>query len=389
MTKTRGVSRGGASVPAIIMATTGSTTTSGRRRATQLPVLLLLLAGASLAAAAVPTTTARGAPPPPHLDRHHDRHPLPKNATYSVGLSATGFLLPFVQGALEALVDIGVVHPGQTPVAGTSGGAVLALAACSGASPDATNAALEALAERCRPRACTFTQDDAVREALGRIMDAAGAGGSDVAQRCRGKAFAAISVAFGGEGGGGLIGELRRHCAAKSGQHPASLCIPRALHSWWWHPRLWVVGGDWRDRQDLADGVAASAFFPVLSSAKSPFARFRGRSRLLDGVYASPLPLPPLADNSRPVRVSSVPLGTSAAPWSKPIVEAEIAPFLRVKAEEGVVAGLPSAERWRRFLLLVPSADERKAMRELGRREALAWWSEEVVRLSGGGVAAS
>jgi hypothetical protein len=350
---------------------------------------------------------------------------------------------------LEVLLEAGVVVPAETPVAGSSGGAILALAAHSGAPAEATHAALEALAERCRPWACTFTQDAAVREAIGRIVDAGeeaaaaassaaaaqGHGGqvsavaaatTTVVERCRGKAFASIAVAF---GRGGLAGELRRCAAAGAGgdgsrpqASPSPLlsallpapaaCALRAVHRWWWRPALWVVGDDWRDRADLADGVAASCFFPALSSPTRPWATLRGRSRLIDGVFAAPLPLPPpppasdkegdgaaAAARRRPVRVSAVPLGTSAAPLSRPIVEAEVAPFLRVGADAAAIPGLPSARAWRRFLLVVPSAEQRAAMRELGRREAFAWWSEEAgsaqARQAGGeeqavaGVAAS
>lgn len=400
--------------------------------AVALALLALALALAGGAAASMSSRRPTGGGTAAASPHHHQRRRPVANATYAVGLSATGFLLPFVQGAVEALTELGVVQPSTTPIAGSSGGALLAFAACSGAPPDAVQAALEALAERCRPRACTFTQDAAVREAVGSIMDAgvaadvvaaqaeeeedaqgveAGARAAEpaakpaaaaIARRCRGKAYAAISVAFGRRE---LLRELRG-CLREDAEGPGgrstqpsmalllprpAACALRALHAWWWRPALWVVGDDWIDADDLADGVAASCFFPVLSSASRPWAALRGRGRLLDGVFASPLPLPPLpgvvvggdevaapaARNARPVRVSAVPLGTSAAPLSAPIAEAEIAPFLRVKGEG--IDGLPSPEAWRRYLVLVPSAEERAAMRELGRREAVAWWSDEVV----------
>jgi len=404
-------------------------------------------------------------------------HPV-TNATYAVGLSATGFLLPFMLGAVEVLGEVGVLVPGETPVAGSSGGALVALAACARAPPDAVHAALEGLAARCRSTACAFTQDAAVREAIAAVLAAApggdgggggnGGGGGDgagprppatdaeIVSRCRGKAFAAMSVAFGGaagfepggnatrrradddprgdaaeegggffrrcasstaRGGGGGAGAAARllrllpppaACAVASaaravaGWARAPARLARALSSAGpglllsqqayppsWRPGLWLVG-DWASRAELVDGVAASCFFPLLSSPWRAWASLRGRTRLVDGVFAAPLPLPPTNDDDgsgaaagrrrrpapRPVRVSAVPLGMAAAPFSRPVREAEIAPNLRVKS-----AGF-SAAAWERYLVLVPPPAEREAMRDLGRREAFAWWAEEVAALA-------
>lgn len=332
-------------------------------------VLFVLLASTAGALAndtrAVTATTAAAAP------------------SHAVGLSATGFLLPFTEGAIEVLVNQGVVQPGFTPVAGSSGGSIFAAALCAqgGRETAPLHAALERFAEGCRrAAACAFTQDRAVRALMADILDSGVASGDDdeaVAQRCAGRAFAAISR-FGGGGGGSKPSSSSLLTALLPARSARAL---RAAWRSWWRPEAWLVGEGWQSRGDLTDGVAASCFFPLLSSARRPWASFRGVGRLADGVFAAPLPLPPSESRLRPLRVSAVPLGTSAAPMlSPPILEAEIAPFLRIGAEQGLAeleaAGLPSAARWGRYLLLVPDARQRAAMRELGRREAMAWWRE-------------
>ncbi|KAI8473192.1 MAG: hypothetical protein J3K34DRAFT_519202 [Monoraphidium minutum] len=193
-----------------------------------------------------------------------------QQGTLGVGFSGSGFLLFYFFGVLSHLLDAGVVSQ-RTPMAGSSGGAITALAAgCCGRQPSDLFDDMAATAEACRrERQCYHTLDAAVRRQLSETLP------TDVAARCGGTGFVAVT-----------------RVAADGPDLPV------------------VLGRDYIDRNDVIEAAAASSFLPFWSSP-APFTAVRGFDAY-DGGFTSPLPCPPAAVTNVTycIRIQAQPYGT-------------------------------------------------------------------------------
>lgn len=359
-----------------------------------------------------------------------------------IGLSGAGFLIFFLLGCLSSLEEGGVIRRGPgvpaealTPLAGSSAGSILSIVSCLGVSYDVVYREATRLADYCEAHNdCALSLDVELKRTLRAALEGVSKdprlGGSDAVaaavERCRGKAFVNLSV-FAPEktsdkaadeeddnnknnrkkknNSGHSRNSTRRSndnalseiglqyrpgavlCAAMALSAKAQLAllgatqglIPRGFGL---HPEPWLVS-DWRSADDAIDAVAASSF-NLLLSGLSPTTSFRGRPLVADGIYTVPLPAPPLEVAARSIRIASVPEGYAMAPGSPPIRGADIWPGARTG--DGLLAGL-TVEEWLCHGLVVADRETRRAMYELGRREAQLYLQErrEGGELGGGG----
>jgi len=363
----------------------------------------------------------------------------------AVGLSGSGFLIVFLLGALVGLEEGGAIKRLGVPsselatFAGSSGGAILAVASGLGLPYDVVYRETSRLADYCAAHNdCALSLDAEVRRTLQAALHGAPdqVALAEAVARCRGRVFVNLSVFSpfkttssdtnddeddGDDGdnpfnamrgrrfkSGGrsrnTTDPLRRSnanalseiglglrpgallcdaAASKPGARVALLAatqraLPPGLGL---HPRPWLVS-DWIDPMDIVDAVAASAFNSLLSGL-APTTSFRGSLPLIaDGIYTTPLPVPPEAKNATVVRISAVPEGFALAPGSAAIRHADIAPGKRTGP--GLLAGL-TVEEWLCHSVVVADPATRRAMYELGRREAELYLLEG--RERGGGRA--
>lgn len=353
-----------------------------------------------------------------------------------IGLSGSGFLIFFLLGALSALEDGGAIKRGPgvpedqlTPFAGSSGGSILTVASCFGVDYDVVYRVASRLADYCAAHNdCALSLDAELRRTLESALHGSAArdghkqASEAAVARCRGRASVNLSV-FAAEHTAGDDDDQEDHdnphpppFSKKSGGHSrnttnarrrsnanalseiglelrpgALLCdatafkplpqlallvatqslLPPGLGL---PPSKWLVS-DWRSPQDAIDAVAASSFNLFLSGL-SLTTSFRGRPLVADGVYTDPLPVPPTA--ARSIRISSVPDGYALAPGSPPIFGADISPGKRTggAGAQQLIAGL-TVEEYICHALVVADPPTRKAMYDLGRREAELFLMEE------------
>lgn len=354
-----------------------------------------------------------------------------------IGLSGSGFLIFFLLGALSALEEGGAIKRGPgvpedqlTPFAGSSGGSILTVASCFGVGYDAVYREASRLADYCAAHNdCALALDAELRRTLEAALHGAAArdghqqASEAAVSRCRGRAFVNLSVFAAEHTAGDDDDDQEDHKKDDSNLRPPRFSKKRGGHSrnstaarrrsnanalseiglelrpgallcdamafkplpqlallvatqsllppgLGLHPSKWLVS-DWRSPQDAIDAVAASSFNLFLSGL-SPTTSFRGRPLVADGVYTDPLPVPPTA--ARSIRISSVPDGYALASGSPPIFGADISPGKRTGGQ--LIAGL-TVEQWICHALIVADPPTRKAMYELGRREAELFLMEE------------
>lgn len=349
------------------------------------------------------------------------------HADVGIGISGTGLLVFFLLGALDALTKAGVIKPGVTPLAGSSGGSVLALAQCTGVSNAVFLNESMRLTDFCEGHFnCAARFGPALRTSINNAVAALPPGAAERAfEACNGRLFTQLSIAshpvLWNQGreigpaaarlfGGGpndtatyalpLVGpnaQLQRDVvrvsdalAPKLGSAPnalgrklcgvlgASPALQAAYGSLNRSPRPnsvtpWVVS-EYTGIEDGINAAMASSLNPIWS-APALTTSYRGVAGVVDGVYSDPLPCPPLppAANgaSNCIRLSAVAPGYAIGFSDKPIVNPTIAPGMRVKRP-----GMMSPEESMCYNLVIPSRQARLDMFDLGVAEAEAFLDE-------------
>lgn len=351
------------------------------------------------------------------------------HADVGVGISGTGLLVFFLLGALDALTKAGVIKIGKTPLAGSSGGAVLAIAQCTGIPNDFFYNESMRFTDYCAQRFnCVSRFDPALRESVSNALKALPPGGAEKAfQECNGRMFTQMSIAshptlwnqgrdlgpavarLVGDGTDPLtqslplvapneklqqkvisvtdalapkLGSAPNHLGQKMcGSLGMSASLRAAYASLNRGPRPnsarpWVVS-EYSNVQDGIDAAMASSLNPMWSGPTLTTS-YRGVKNLVDGVYTDPLPCPPKppakngANNC--IRLSAVPPGQAIGFSEAPIVNPTIAPGLRVP-------NFLTAEEVQCANFVIPSREVRERMYALGQQEAEAF-VDEVERLS-------
>jgi hypothetical protein len=350
------------------------------------------------------------------------------HADVGIGISGTGLLVFFLLGALDALTKAGVIKPGVTPLAGSSGGSVLALAQCTGVSNAVFLNESMRLTDFCESHFnCAARFGPALRTSIRNAVAALPPGGAERAfEACNGRLFTQLSIAShpvlwnqGREvgpaaarlfGGGpndtavyalpfvGPNAQLQRAVVAASdalapklgsapnavgrklcgvlGGSPALRAAYASLNR---SPRPnsvtpWVVSR-YDGVEDGINAAMASSLNPIWS-APALTTSYRGVSGIVDGVYSDPLPCAPLPNGtnngaSNCIRLSAVAAGYSIGFSDKPIVNPTIAPGMRVKRP-----GMISPEESMCYNLVIPSRQARLDMFDLGVAEAEAFLDE-------------
>lgn len=141
------------------------------RLAPPLLILLLLMLGSTRAAVATSPSAAASA------DERTNGVLAPASDGVALAFSGSGFLAMFHTGVLAQIKELGLASR-ATPVTGTSGGALVAIASCLDLSPDSAAFVAEALVAHCRKeRSCAGGLDRAVRAMIALAVDKAPAGG--------------------------------------------------------------------------------------------------------------------------------------------------------------------------------------------------------------------
>lgn len=346
------------------------------------------------------------------------------HADVGVGISGTGLLVFFLLGALDALTKAGVIKVGQTPLAGSSGGAVLALAQCSGVPNDFFYNETMLLTDHCAGKFnCLARFDPALRQTINNAVAALPPGGAAKAfDACNGRMFTQLSIAshptlwnqgrelgpaaaqLFGDGtdnftqslpliapnaqlqekvtratdalapkmGNALNAVGRQMCSALG----ASAALRAAYTSYNRAPKPnsatpWVVS-EYSGFEDGIDAAMASSLNPMWSGPTLTTS-YRGVKNLVDGVYTDPLPCPPKppAKNgaNHCIRLSAVPQGTAIGFSAAPIVNPTIAPGMRVRMNM-------TDEQSLCYNFVIGTRAERTYMFELGKAEANAFVAE-------------
>jgi hypothetical protein len=332
-------------------------------------LLLLLMLGSTRAAVATSPAAAAGA------DERTNGVLAPASDGVALSFSGSGFLGLFETGVLAQLQELGLASR-ATPVTGTSGGALVAIASCLNLSPDSAKFVAEALVAHCRPeRSCAGGLDRAVRAMLALAVDKAAAEAlvtSDeekdalVRERCSGVATAVMTRVL-----------------ARGGDPTATTTTANEKDSHSKETEAWHVS-DFASVADLVGAGASSSYIPFFSGAAGTTA-FRG-ARVMDGGFTEMLP--PCSPSARKcVRVSAVPSGSPVFPGlPAPPADAEIAP--------GKYSALPlgmTPSQWGAYALATPSEGLEALMLQHGREQALGWAREAYPELmmAGGAAAAA
>jgi hypothetical protein len=357
------------------------------------------------------------------------------HADVGVGISGTGLLVFFLLGALKVLQDTGVIKNGKTPLAGSSGGAILAVAQCSGVPNQFFYEESMRFTDFCAGRFnCLARFDPALRKSVAAaIKQIPGEGVEKGYRDCNGRTFLQMSIASqpalwnqGSELGPAtarLIGNgtdpltqsipfvapnprLQQKVIeltdklAKDGLGKSLGALPNAIGKRMCHslgasrvqqavygainrgPRPnavtpWVVS-EFESVEDGVDAAFASSLNPMWSGPTLTTS-YRGVLNLVDGVYSDPLPCPPTPDKHRNganncIRLSAVPPSYAIGFSAAPIVNPTIAPGLRVPMRM-------SPEEVMCYNFVIPDKAVREEMFDLGKAEALAF-VDEVERLS-------
>jgi hypothetical protein len=397
---------------------------------------------ASAASASASASSSSSSPPPqPQHQQQHNQQVVDALArggpeALGVGLSITAALISFHVGALAALERMGVVDLARSPMAGGSGGAVVAFSSCVGLSIEETTGLVEDLSLYCSSRdSCAGMMDAPVRAANKRALQLAvakarregwpEAGGADgaaggapaaalsdaeigdaiVRARCRGRVQFAVSELTRGlprreraegqqaqqqgrrleDGAANTTAAPAAAAAAKTADPAAVLAHPsiplaQTAAALPWRP--WLVS-DYTGGEEAVDVASASAFISYFSGPSSALP-FRGR-RVADALFTVPLPCP--APSSAEADAAASSSSSSAS-----------LPCLRISAalpETSLLPGTPaltkpdiapflrvpmlqgvSARAWQRRALLAGDRAASRALARLGEMEAEAWAAE-------------
>lgn len=176
---------------------------------------------------------------------------LANNGSIGVGFGGSGFLLFYYLGVWQTLQSVGILKPGHTRTAGSSGGAITSTSICSGFQLSAVYLDLLSLVNQCGPpEFCAQTLDQQLRSKLDQALP------NDIHTKCSNVSFVQISVVNStrGEDSGELV-------------------------------------GTYTSREDLINTTATSAYVPNWSGNTS-YTIWRGQ-KAYDGGYTNPLPCPP------------------------------------------------------------------------------------------------
>lgn len=348
-------------------ATAGAGATSPPRPATTKPT-----ASAAREVLLRPLSSTAATPVDPAVDALRRGGP----EALGIGLSITAALISFHVGVLSVLEKLGVVDLARSPIAGGSGGSVVAFSVCVGLSVEETAGLVEDLSLYCSTRdSCAGVMGAPVRAAVKQALalavakarregwpEAAGAastttppsdaevGDALVRNRCRGRVQFAVSELTRGlprreraEQQNGAAGDEQGAASttntpaapptAKTADPAAVLAHPsiplaQASAALPWRP--WLVG-DYTGADEAVDAASASAFISYFSGGSNALP-FRGR-RVADALFTVPLPCPvsPAVAVADPYDRS--PLATDAALQSAPSASATpILHCLRISA---------------------------------------------------------
>jgi hypothetical protein len=354
------------------------------------------------------------------------------HADVGVGVSGTGLLVFFLLGALQVLEKTGVIKNGKTPIAGSSGGAVLALAQCAGVRHEFFYDESMKFTDFCAGRFnCLARFDEALRGSIRAAINTLPDNATQGYNNCNGRTFMQMSIAshpvlwdrgtelgpaaaalFGDgtdaltqslplispnkrlqrkvikltdmlsdevKGLGGIPNEIGKKMCSSLGRSAVQQAAYGAINK---GPRPnsvtpWVVS-EFTSVEDGIEAAMASSLNPMWSGPTLTTS-YRGTLNLVDGVYSDPLPCPPTKDKNPKganncIRLSAVPAGYAIGFSPAPIVNPTIAPGLRVPMRM-------SPEEVMCYNFVIPDKAVRKEMYELGKAEALAF-VDEVERVS-------
>lgn len=194
-----------------------------------------------------------------HAD--HNKHPV-----LGVGMSGSGLFALYHLGVLDTLIDTGVVIPGQTVMAGASGGAIMALHTCLGLAPQHTFDRLHTMLQSCAVSPTTCPLADLTSFGA-HVMNAMLLVAPQPWERCIGRAHVHVALVDGAP-------ELATHASC-----------PLALRKTGW------TVTNFTSREDVVEAALATSYIPGVVG-HSCAASLRGRA-VIDGGYYDHLPCPP------------------------------------------------------------------------------------------------
>ncbi len=196
------------------------------------------------------------------------------------GFSGSGFYIIYHMGVLDELISSGILVPGESVVAGASGGAHIATFTCSGLSVDQQLAMIMKGITSCNDGSCLgylHARDLKMMELA--VPD------NSAFERCNGKVFVQLSVT---------------KPAPPGSKPPFNMCFEEQKDS--------LLVGEFHNRNDLINAVTGSSFIHNgLSNATSCTLPWRDLN-VMDGGYTNELPCPPgTEDNNSCLRIAAIP----------------------------------------------------------------------------------
>lgn len=209
-----------------------------------------------------------------------------------VGWSGSGLMIFYHAGVLAELLEAGVVQPGITPMAGTSGGSHVSALACAGAGAGAVYRAAQQVLSRCAARGegCGGDLDGAVEQSLGAVLPA------DAWSRCRGKVHVHLTAVQQQQQEAAMESVGRVDQTEEESARPMD-CIDQ--------PKRGLLVSDFSSQRDLVTALAGSAYLHPASgpACSRPFRQLAVK----DGGYSELLPCPPASAAAGCLRVAAVP----------------------------------------------------------------------------------
>lgn len=202
------------------------------------------------------------------------------------GFSGSGFYIIYHIGVLSELISSGLLVPGESVIAGASGGAHIAAFTCSGLPVDQQRSMILKSITGCLDGSCQGKLN-----ALDLKMMRSSIPDDSAFDPCIGKAFVQLSVT---------------QPAPAGSSPPFQMCFDEHKDS--------LLVGDFYDRNDFIDAVSGTSFIHNgLSNATSCTLPWRDL-HVMDGGYTNELPCPPGTENNNScLRVAAIP----KALWSE------------------------------------------------------------------------
>ncbi|KNC78636.1 hypothetical protein SARC_08944 [Sphaeroforma arctica JP610] len=190
----------------------------------------------------------------------------------AVGFSGSGFYIYYHFGVVRKLRESGLVVPGQTSMAGTSGGSYIAALNCLGVEGDDVEKAFDSQIALCSEKSCEGRLDNVASKILESLVP-----GGDAWEKCKDLVGVHITV-----------GEDVRFAECDS------------------QPSTGLTVTEFTSRSDLISALRASSFVSGKSktdACATPFRSMHAR----DGGYSKELPCPEGLEGNNCLRVAVVP----------------------------------------------------------------------------------